>query len=94
MEDWEGSPYKKEDWDTLMKFKDGGELTTINIKYHDDDWSVWLDRSNALLPCLLISKSTDGNALTTQTNTVAWKAKPNITANTFRFVAPKAHKKD
>jgi len=66
----------------------------FNIKYHDDDWSVWLERSNVLLPCLLISKSTDGNALTTQTNTVAWKAKPNITANTFRFVAPKAHKKD
>jgi hypothetical protein len=28
---------KRDDWDTLMKFKDGGELTTINIKYHDDN---------------------------------------------------------
>ncbi len=28
---------KKDDWDTLMKFKDEGELTTINIKYHDDN---------------------------------------------------------
>lgn len=26
---------KEDDWDTLMKFKDGGELTTINIKYND-----------------------------------------------------------
>ncbi len=28
---------KDDDWDTLMKFKDGGELTTINIKYHNDN---------------------------------------------------------
>jgi len=28
---------KKDDWDTLMKFKDEGELTTINIKYHNDN---------------------------------------------------------
>jgi len=28
---------KKDDWDTLMKFKDGPELTTINIKYHKDN---------------------------------------------------------
>jgi Domain of unknown function (DUF4252) len=28
---------KKDDWDTLMKFKDGSELTTINIKYHNDN---------------------------------------------------------
>ncbi len=28
---------KKDDWDTLMKFKDGAELTTINIKYHNDN---------------------------------------------------------
>lgn len=28
---------KADDWDTLMKFKDGDELTTINIKYHKDN---------------------------------------------------------
>lgn len=28
---------EKDDWDTLMKFKDGNELTTINIKYHNDN---------------------------------------------------------
>jgi len=28
---------KGDDWDTLMKFKDEGELTTINIKYHNDN---------------------------------------------------------
>lgn len=28
---------KKDDWDSLMKFKDEGELTTISIKYHDDN---------------------------------------------------------
>lgn len=28
---------KKDDWDNLMKFKDGSELTTISIKYHKDN---------------------------------------------------------
>ena len=28
---------KKDDWDNLMKFKDGGELTTISTKYHNDN---------------------------------------------------------
>ncbi len=28
---------KSDDWDTLMKFKDGDEMTTINVKYHDDN---------------------------------------------------------
>ncbi len=28
---------KEDDWDNLMKFKDGGELTTISTKYHNDN---------------------------------------------------------
>jgi len=28
---------KADDWDNLMKFKDGDELTTISTKYHDDN---------------------------------------------------------
>jgi len=66
----------------------------FNIKYSGDDWSVWLERSGPRFPCRLVSKRTDGSALTTQTNTFAWKTEPNITADTFRFVPPKGHKKD
>jgi len=32
-----GALLKADDWDTLMKFKDEGQLTTINIKYHNDN---------------------------------------------------------
>lgn len=28
---------KADDWNTLMKFKDGDELVTISTKYHDDN---------------------------------------------------------
>ncbi len=28
---------KEDDWDNLMKFKDGGELTTISTKYHNNN---------------------------------------------------------
>ena len=31
------SRLKNDDWDTLMKFKDGDELTTISTKYHNDN---------------------------------------------------------
>lgn len=65
----------------------------FNIQNSDDNWSVWLERSDNRLPCRLISKKKDGDALTTQTNTFNWKANPTITADTFKFVAPKGHTK-
>jgi len=66
----------------------------FNVQYSDDDWSVWLERSDTLLPCYLISKRKDGSALMTQTNTITWKPKPAITDDTFKFVAPKGHKSE
>lgn len=30
------SRLKKDDWDNLMKFKDGDQLTTVSTKYHND----------------------------------------------------------
>lgn len=63
----------------------------FNIQYSDDNWSVWLERSKIRLPCRLVSKRKDGSALTTQTNSFAWKANPTIKADAFLFVAPKGH---
>jgi hypothetical protein len=62
-----------------------------NIQYGEDDFSVWLERSDPFLPCHLVSKRKDGSGLTTQTNTMSWKTKPAIAKNTFEFSPPKGH---
>jgi hypothetical protein len=62
----------------------------FNVQYKDDDWSVWVERSDTLLPCYLISNRAHGSALLTLT----WKPKPAITDDTFNFVAPKGHKSE
>jgi hypothetical protein len=64
----------------------------INVKYGDDDWSVWLGRSDTPLPCRLVSRRKDSSALTVQTNTFVWNVRPVIDAHTFQFAAPAGHK--
>jgi hypothetical protein len=63
-----------------------------NVKYGDDDWTVWLERSEPPLPCRLISRRKDTSALTVQTNNFDWKVTPKIDARTFQFTPPKGHK--
>ena len=77
----------------LKPQKIGGKTCDgYNIKYGDDDWSVWLERSEPPLPCRLISRRKDSSALTIQTNNFDWKATPKIAARTFQFTPPKGHK--
>ncbi len=53
-----------------------------NIKYSDDDWNVWLERSEERRPCRVVSRRLDGSALTVQTNDLIWKT-PAFTDRTF-----------
>jgi hypothetical protein len=77
----------------LNSQKIGGKTCDgFNIKYSDDNWSVWLDRSETPLPCRLESRRKDSSALTVQTNTFVWNVPPAIDARTFQFTAPAGHK--
>ena len=77
----------------LKSQKIGGKTCDgFNIKYGDDDWTVWLERAEPPLPCRLISRRKDTSGLTIQTNNFAWKARPKIDARTFQFTPPKGHK--
>ena len=64
----------------------------INIKYGDDEWTVWLGRSQLSLPCKLVSRRKDSSALTIQTNNFDWKPKPRFDAQTFQFIPRKTDK--
>lgn len=66
----------------------------FRVQRETDLWDVWLERSPARLPCYVLSKTSDGSALMTQTNTLTWKSNPQFTKSTFRFVAPAGHKKE
>ena len=77
----------------LKAEKIGGKTCDgFNVKYGDDDWSVWLERSAMRLPCRLISRRKDNSALITQTNSFVWKVEPEITAETFKFKPPRGDK--
>lgn len=64
----------------------------FRVRRGEDVWSVWVERTPNRIPCHIISQTTDGSALSTQTNTIEWNSEPKFTADTFRFTPPAGHK--
>ncbi|MGI9424243.1 MAG: DUF2092 domain-containing protein [Hyphomicrobiaceae bacterium] len=73
---------------------DGRTCDGVRVERGNDVWDVWIERTSARRPCHLISRTKDGSALMTQTNTIRWTANPAFNAETFRFTAPAGHNKE
>mgnify|MGYP001820302227 CR=1 FL=1 len=66
----------------------------VRLVYNDDEWHVWLERSERRFPCRLVSKRKDGGAFTTQTNTFTWPEKRQIADSEFQFSPARGDKRD
>lgn len=66
----------------------------VRLSFRDDEWTVWLERSDRRFPCRLISKKTDHSGSTIQTNTFAWAKDAQISEGTFAFVPPEGHTRE
>lgn len=66
----------------------------VRLVYKEDEWNVWLERSERRFPCRLISRRKDGSAFTTQTNTFIWPKKRQIADSEFQFRPPRGHKRE
>lgn len=63
----------------------------VRLSFRDDEWTVWLERSERRFPCRLISKKTDHSGSVIQTNTFVWAQDTKISDATFAFVPPAGH---
>ncbi|MFY0614287.1 MAG: DUF2092 domain-containing protein [Hyphomicrobiaceae bacterium] len=66
----------------------------VRLVYKEDEWNVWLERSERRFPCRLVSKRKDGSAFTIQTNTFTWSEKRQIADSEFQFSPPRGHKRE
>ena len=84
------------DYGEQMKVAAGGaeaignrQCNRFSVDRFEDDWDVWLEQTGPPLPCKLVSRRTDGNDRTVQTNEFIWKSNPVFSPNTFAFSPPK-----
>jgi hypothetical protein len=66
----------------------GRQCRRFDVDRFEDDFEVWLEPEGTPLPCRLISRRTDGNARTVQTNEFNWKPARAIAPETFVFSPP------
>jgi outer membrane lipoprotein-sorting protein len=56
---------------------------------YSEKWDVWLERKEVPLPCRFVVSGSSGLARDVQTNEFSWVPNPAVTAETFKFDAPK-----
>jgi hypothetical protein len=66
----------------------GTTCDQTKVRRFEDDWDVWLERSDVPLPCKIVSRRTDAHDRLVQTNVFHWKRDPTITPDTFSFLPP------
>ena len=57
--------------------------------WYPEKWEVWLEKKEVPLPCKFVVSSSSGLTRDVQTNEFTWVPNPTVTAETFKFVAPK-----
>jgi hypothetical protein len=65
----------------------------ISVHRFEDDWEVWLEQTGTPLPCKLLSRRTDGSALTAHSNVFRWKESPVFSEDIFSFAPAKGSRK-
>jgi hypothetical protein len=66
----------------------GTSCDQMKVHRFEDDWDVWLERSDVPLPCKIVSRRTDAHDRLVQTNTFRWKRDAKIAPETFSFLPP------
>ena len=68
----------------------GKTCDRFSVQRFENNWDIWLDRVTAV-PCKLISRKSDANDRSVQTNEFAWVAVAAIGNDTFLFSPPKGN---
>lgn len=66
----------------------GTTCDRMKVRRFEDEWDVWLERSDVPLPCKIVSRRTDAHDRLVQTNVFRWKRDPAIAPDTFSFSPP------
>jgi len=61
--------------------------------WYPEKWEVWLESKEVPLPCKFVVSGSTGLTRDVQINEFSWKINPTLTADMFKFDAPKGSSK-
>jgi len=64
----------------------------LRIRRYEEIFEIWYSTSGDPLPCKLISRRTDGSALTVNTSIFRWTERPSLTDELFQFTSLKGNR--